>query len=46
MELNPTEQERIKAFGQGDSLFAYGDRRILMTTIATEKELSAIQNEY
>ena len=43
MELNDTEVERIKSFGQGDSLLCYGDRRILMTTLATEKELDEIK---
>lgn len=43
MDLNEVEQDRIKSFGQGDGLLAYGDRRILMTTLVTDKELNEIQ---
>ncbi|MDE8245125.1 hypothetical protein PT160_07760 [Erysipelothrix rhusiopathiae] len=43
MELNDSEIDRIKSFGQGDGLLCYGDRRILMTTLATEKELTEIK---
>lgn len=43
MDLNENERERIQSFGQGDGLLAYGDKRILMTTLATETELREIQ---
>ncbi|QIK86367.1 hypothetical protein G7061_06985 [Erysipelothrix sp. HDW6B] len=43
MELNDTEADRIKNFGLGDGLLCYGERRILMTTLATEKELREIK---
>ena len=43
MELNDSEIDRIKGFGQGDGLLCYGDKRILMTTLATEKELTEIK---
>lgn len=43
MELNDSEIDRIKSFGQGDGLLCYGDKRILMTTLATEKELTEIK---
>lgn len=43
MTVNDSQKEMIESFEMGDSLFCYGDRHMITSTIATTKELNEFE---